>query len=664
MTIRLLPRPRKLTSRSGTLDLSGDAPLYLSPLAEDGEFVAAARFCLEADERGNARLPIEKPWRPDLSPRCVRFLIFGRDLKMAPELSKLARPGQLGEEGYVIDVSPKRALVAANSHKGLFYAAQTLRQLLEVRGRKPVLPCCRIVDWPDFRYRGVMLDVSRFRVPTMEYLFDLVELLASLKVNVFQLYTEHPFAWRRHPAIGRGVSPLTAEEVLLLNHRCRSLNIELQGNLQSFGHHRHLLTRKGYGKYAEVPKGYQLQIDKATLKRYPWLHARRLENWSLSPAVSGSYKLLGELYDEVLPLFDSELFNASCDETWDLGYGRSKKACDKKSKARVYLEHVRKLHRLARARGKRMMMWGDIVLDHPELIPKLPKDMLVLNWGYDAQADRDPGCRTFAGAGLEFWVCPGVNSWGTIFPQTEVARANIRRFAEAGKRHGATGLLNTDWGDDGHAQPPSGSFHGYAYGAEQGWNCGGGGDRDFDRRFSWAVFRDATGRFGRMFSELGRTSAPFGGDRPLNYHHFPFRFLWSPFTAGDKGQWMAASEAQLRAAEKHARAGLELARELRRKRSFADERLLLEECIFAAEMTLAACRRRRVFEAACAALAGEKKLSARQRRELVALRRKWQGFRGRFEKLWMAVSRRSQISYRLGIFRKLEKNYAKVIRKR
>ncbi len=669
MAIRVLPRPQKLTARKGSLDLSGDTPLFLSPLAEDREFVAAARFCAEADERVKARLPIEKSWHPDPAMRCVRFLIFKRDEKIAPELRKLPRPKDLGEEGYVIDVSPRCALVAANSHKGLFYAAQTLRQLVEVRGRRPVLPCCRIVDWPDFKYRGVMLDVSRFRVPTMEYLLELIDILAALKINVFQLYTEHPFAWRRHPEIGKGISPLTAEEILLLNHRCRGLNIELQGNLQSFGHHRHLLTRKGYGKYAEVPMGYPLEIDEATLKRYPWLTTKRLLNWSLSPAEPASYKLLGELYDEVLPLFDSELFNASCDETWDLGYGRSKKACQKKGKAQVYLEHIKKLYKLARARGKRMMMWGDIVLDHPEVIQQLPKDMLALNWGYNAQKNWNPSCRAFAKAGLEFWVCPGVNSWCTIFPQTEVARANIRKFAEAGKRHGATGLLNTDWGDDGHAQPPTGSLHGYAYGAEQSWNCGKHGDRDFDRRFSWAVFRDTSGRFGRMFTELGKTGAPFGKARPLDYAHHPFSFLWGVFECptddlSTDRQRAGATEAQLRTAEKHARTALAIARELCKERAFAHERFLLEECILAAEMTLAALRRRRVFDAACLALAGVKKLTVRQRKELTALRSEWRRFRKRFEELWMACSRRSQISYRLGLFRKLEKNYTKTLSKR
>jgi hypothetical protein len=596
----------------------------------------------------------------------VRLLQFDRDEEVAAELRRLPRPGGSGDEGYVIDVNARRALAAGRSHRGLFYAAQTLRQLLEVRRGGAVLPCCRITDWPDFAYRGVMLDVSRFRVPRMEYLLELVELFAELKINVFQLYLEHPFAWRKHPAIGRGTSPLRAEDLLLLDRHCRALNVELQANLQSFGHHRHLLTRPGYGKYAEVPSGQPVEIDPESRRRHPWLSADRLRNWSLSPSVPESYTLLGELYDELLPLFNSRLFNASCDETWDLGCGRSRRACQRRGKARVYLEHIRKLHRLARERGKRMMIWGDIVLEHPESIAQLPADVLVLNWGYDAQRNWNSSCRAFARAGLEFWVCPGVNSWRTIFPQTEVARANIRNFAEAGRRHGATGLLNTDWGDDGHAQPPTGSFHGYAYGAEQAWNCGRDGDRDFDRRFSWAVFRDASGRFGRMFAELGRTSAPFGTDRPLDYWHYPFDFLWAPFGTGrsrhPRREWPEVSAAQLAACARHARGALDLARALRREPAFTAARFVLEECVLAAEMTLAACRRQRVYAAACAAIAGQRRLRAAERSELTALRAEWRSFRKRFEDLWITSSRRSQISYRLRIFDNLTRGYTRALR--
>ena len=64
-----------------------------------------------------------------------------------------------------------------------------------------VCRCLRIRDWPDFPRRGVMLDVSRGRVPKLETLLDLAEHLADFKINELQLYTEHTFAYRRYKSV-------------------------------------------------------------------------------------------------------------------------------------------------------------------------------------------------------------------------------------------------------------------------------------------------------------------------------------------------------------------------------------------------------------------------------------------------------------------------------
>ncbi len=88
-------------------------------------------------------------------------------------------------------------LLVGGDAPGLFYAAQTIAQLIYQAGR--MLPLLTILDYPALPVRGVMLDVSRGKVPTLETLLEVVEVLASWKINQFQLYIEHAFHWPSHP---------------------------------------------------------------------------------------------------------------------------------------------------------------------------------------------------------------------------------------------------------------------------------------------------------------------------------------------------------------------------------------------------------------------------------------------------------------------------------
>ncbi len=58
-----------------------------------------------------------------------------------------------------------------------------------------------------------------------------------------------------------------------------------------------------------------------------------------------------------------------------------------------------------------MHCWGDIILKYPELVPELPEDVVVLDWGYEADHPFHEQCAIFAEAGRSFFVCPGTSSW-------------------------------------------------------------------------------------------------------------------------------------------------------------------------------------------------------------------------------------------------------------
>src|ERR1700677_5098205 len=89
-------------------------------------------------------------------------------------------------QGYRLSIVPAGITISASTPAGQFYAAATLRQLK--RQFPKSLPCLEIEDHPDFPVRGVMLDISRDKVPTMQTLYELIDLLASWKINQLQLY--------------------------------------------------------------------------------------------------------------------------------------------------------------------------------------------------------------------------------------------------------------------------------------------------------------------------------------------------------------------------------------------------------------------------------------------------------------------------------------------
>ena len=263
-------------------------------------------------------------------------------------------------EGYALAISKTGIEISFRETGGLRAATATLRQLLRQYGRR--LPCLHIRDWPDFPRRGVMLDISRGRVPKLETLLDLAEKLSDFKINELQLYTEHTFAYKKYKSVWQSWGALTGGEIRKLGARCRELGIDLVPNQNSFGHLRYFLEHPKLNKLAEVSKSYEYASGE---------FLRRPS--TLAPNHSGTLPFLRKLYDELLPNFSSRLFNVDCDETWDLGRGQSKQLCGKRGKGRVYLDFLKQIHREVSVRGKRMMFWGDIILKYPKLIRELPK---------------------------------------------------------------------------------------------------------------------------------------------------------------------------------------------------------------------------------------------------------------------------------------------------
>lgn len=438
-----IPHPCSVTSLDGFFTLTN--LMCFLPVESDKLDLEAARLIqAEVLQHSGCSPSISKAWR---LPYTKGLIALGSpdSLRETMGLEMQDVPGD--EEGYTLSIQPEQVIICARTARGRLWGAQTFRQLLRQYGR--TLPAMRIDDAPAMRYRGVMLDLARRKVPKVDTLKRLVDTLSLLKLNMLQLQIEHTFQWQRHPLIGAGCGSLSCEDILELDAHCHNRGVELVPMLQSFGHMRNILALDEYRHLAE---NEHLQ-------------------WSLNPTDPATLQLMDELYEEYLPCFSSSLVNIGSDEAVDLGRdgGKSNAEIARVGIGRVYLNRILELHQLLTEKyGKQVMMWGDVVLNHPELIPDLPRELIMLNWHYSA-ADEFPQVKLFAENSIPQIVCPSTFSCHVLFPRVNVAWVNMENLVRDGKAAGALGVLNTDWGDAGHFNLLGGSYYSFAHGAEASW---------------------------------------------------------------------------------------------------------------------------------------------------------------------------------------------------
>lgn len=425
------------------------------------------------------------------TPRAVTFAPDGATVVPRGKARIAIDPASVAHaQGYRLEIGADgQTAITAHDPAGAFYGQQTLKQLVRPYEGTGVLPIVRIDDWPDFPSRGVMFDISRDKVPTQDTLYRLVDLLAELKVNELQLYAEHTFAYKDHEIVWKDASPMTAAEIRALDAYCRERFIELVPNQNSFGHLERWTRHPRYASLDEMAWG---------------------SSGELCPVDPACITFLRGLYGELLPNFTSTRFNVGCDETSRLGKGRSKSEGDCNGIGRLYLNFLKRIHTLVKEHGKTMEFWGDIIMHYPSLIPELPRDVIALEWGYEANHPFAQHGSKFAAAGIPFHVVPGTSSWNSLLGRTDNALANLRRAAEGGLANGATGFLVTDWGDNGHWQFLPVSFAPFAYGAAVSWACEANRDIPLAKALDAHVFLDAAGRMGQAALDLGNAHLKTG----------------------------------------------------------------------------------------------------------------------------------------------------------
>lgn len=494
--MNLLPQVKRIISSAGCFCFEECVPIVISNNSHI-EFSTIELLSKRLENSTASKFPVTTSIRND---ECKAIVICFNNKNLECE-------------SYNLSISENIITITADSNKGIFYGTQTLAQIVALNPIK--IPCMEINDSPDFTHRGYYHDITRGKVPTLRTLKKLVEKLAFYKINELQLYVEHSFAFKGIPELWIDKDPITSEEILELDAYCKKYYIDLVPSLATFGHLYELLRIKRFEHLNE------LNIKASELPHDLW---DRMAHYTIDPLNDESFDLISSMLEEYLPLFSSKYFNICCDETFDLGKGKNAKVAQEKGEGRLYVDFLKKIIDSVMKHGKIPMFWGDIVLHHPEFIKEIHQNTIFLNWAYGADVKED-ATATFYKAGVQQYVCPGVTGWSRFANDINFASKNIRKMIQYGRKYSAGGVLNTDWGDCGHVNFISSSYHGMILGASLSWNSGSYlNDQDFDCAVSKIEWKDQTGTIASRLRELGS----------LCFYHFGNIYAW---TNNIEGLW-------------------------------------------------------------------------------------------------------------------------------
>ena len=295
------------------------------------------------------------------------------------------------KSAYWLEIGKKGVKIEAADPEGVFYARQSLKMLASLDSS---VTCCSILDWPRFRYRGIMLDESR-NYQGKDFVKKQLEMMALLKMNRFHFHLVDNPGWRLQIDAYPRLTQLTAwrPEPDFWDWE----KDEVGGDFLEEG------TPGAYGGYytkqdiAEIlafaaerhieviPEIEMPGHNYETRAAYPELacslpETDRPDQWELCPGKESTYEFLEKVLLEVFDLFPSDYIHIGGDEAGKRNWERCPE-CQARMKAeglesveelQSYL--IKRIERFAHEHGKRIIGWDEI------LEGGLAPDATVMSW--------------------------------------------------------------------------------------------------------------------------------------------------------------------------------------------------------------------------------------------------------------------------------------------
>lgn len=359
----------------------------------------------------------------------VKAVAEGRVIRLSIDTSLSSK---LGREGYLLDCTAGGVTIRAAEGAGLFYGAQTFRQLLPpqacgvglTKGVEWIAPAVNIEDRPRFMWRGFMLDVSRHFF-TVDYIKSLIDSMAGQKLNLLQLHLTDDDGWRieikKYPKLTE-IGAWRGTKCVLPNTRQGETHARYGG----FYTQQQLKDLVAYAKARNIEimpemdlPGHALAIVTAYPETLPSkladaVSAQGFSANAISPAKEANYRMIDDIIGEIAAIFPFAYIHIGGDEVnhkvWE-ACPEIKHLMEREKLGNLHQMQVhftRRLEGILTKHGRKMIGWQEIADD------RLSKQTGIMAWigpepGWNAAKRGAPAVMAPGGSFYFDMACPGAD---------------------------------------------------------------------------------------------------------------------------------------------------------------------------------------------------------------------------------------------------------------
>ncbi len=414
--IEILPQPQKINIGSGSLSLQNATIGFASKPSREDLF-AAQQLSRIVGEKSSATIQIiEAVSKP-------QTILFDRTETDQPLPLPGEKAGPDSREAYSIEVSADQVRITSKSSAGLFYAVQTLGQLLQTGSGGVQLPTCTVEDWPKMVYRGFMMDMSHTQFPKMDEIKKQLDFLASWKANQYYFYSEASIELEGYPLL-MADARFSREQVAEIIAYARQRHIDVIPNLELYGHIHDLFRLEHYADLAVVPHGGEFK-----------------------PYDERLVPIVNDWVEQIAEMFPTPFFHIGFDETWLIGKEAAKLNLPPED---LYIKMVNQTTSMVEQQGKVPMIYADMLQKFPSIIPEVSDNVVAITWHYrpKPEADYKHLMGSFQREGNPILVQSASINWEWLYPDFEVSFENINLLIRMGTRYQALGFIHSGWTDD------------------------------------------------------------------------------------------------------------------------------------------------------------------------------------------------------------------------